>query len=201
MAPLARSLASRIADTGPLDRLLSVVTTGLVAGLLEIVVAVSFGALIYSGDLSAFVGHGIGLALLATLINISFIALFATLPGTMGGSQDLPVAIMAVAAVSIARQLSGNVPPQAIFVTVVAAIGVTTLATGACLLALGHFRMGRLVRLLPYPVIGGMLAGTGWLLTTGAIATMTDQPLGLSLLQAEMLPRWLPGVLFAVALL
>jgi sulfate permease, SulP family len=186
MTPLARSLASRIADAGYPSRLLPVLTTGLVAGLLEIVVAVSFGALIYTGDLSAFVGHGIGLALLATLINISFIALFASLPGTMGGSQDLPVAIMAVAAAAIARQLSGSAPPQAIFITVVAAIGITTLATGACLLALGHFRMGRLVRFLPYPVVGGMLAGTGWLLTTGAIATMTDQPLGLALLQAGM---------------
>jgi sulfate permease, SulP family len=197
----ARTLATRIADAGRPSRLLAVVTTGLVAGLLEIVVAVSFGALLYSGELSAFVGHGIGLALLATLINISCIALFASLPGTMGGSQDLPVAIMAVAAASIARQLSGSAPPQAIFITVVAAIGITTLATGACLLALGRFRMGRLVRYLPYPVVGGMLAGTGWLLTTGAIATMTDQPLGPALLQADMLARWLPGVLFAATLL
>lgn len=200
MTPLARSLAARMAVAGRPGLLLPAFTTGLVTGLLEIVVAVSFGALIFSGELSVFVGQGIGLALLATLINIIFIALLASLPGTIGGSQELPVAIMAVAAAAIARQLSGSAPPQAIFTTVVVAIGITTLATGACLLLLGRFRMGRLVRYLPYPVVGGMLAGTGWLLATGAISTMTDQPLSLALLQAEQLPRWLPGVLFAVAL-
>ena len=200
MTSLTRALA-RLAGAGQASRLLPIVTTGLVVGLLEIVVAVSFGVLIFSGDLAPFVGHGIGLALLATLVNTVFIALFASLPGTMGGSQDLPVVIMAVAAAAIAKELSGVAPPQEVFVTVVAAIGLTTLATGAFLLALGHFRLGRLVRFLPYPVIGGMLAGTGWLLTTGALATMTDQPLGLSLLQADMLPRWLPGVLFAGVLL
>lgn len=200
MFSLVRSWAARWPDAFHPSHLLPAFMAGLVVGLLEIVVAVSFGALIYSGDLSAFVGQGIGLALLATLINIAFIALLASLPGTVGGSQDIPVAIMAVSAASIARQLSGSVPPQAIFITVVVAIGITTLATGACLLALGHFRMGRLVRYLPYPVVGGMLAGTGWLLVTGAIATMSDLPTGPALLQAETLPRWLPGVAFAVAL-
>lgn len=56
------------------------------------------------------------------------------------------------------------------------------------------------MRFLPYPVVGGILAGTGWLLTTGAIAMMTDKLLGLSLLQPDVLPKWLPGLLFAVAL-
>ncbi len=42
---------------------------------------------------------------------------------------------------------------------------VTSLATfGISLWMLGFFRLGRLVRYVPYPVIGGFLAGTGWLL-------------------------------------
>ena len=200
MTFLDRTLA-RPAAAGPTSRLLPVLTTGLVAGLLEITVAVSFAALVFSGDLSAFVGYGIGLVLLASLINITCITLLASVPGTTGGAQDLPVAIMAVAAASMASQLSGRAPPQDVFVTAVAAIGITTLATGAFLFALGHFRMGRLVRFMPYPVVGGILAGTGWLMTAGAIGMMTGQPLGLPLLQADMLLHWLPGVLFAVALL
>jgi SulP family sulfate permease len=200
MTALTQSLA-RIAQATHQHRLLPVLTTGLMIGLLSTVQAVSYSALIFSGDLSAFVGPGIGLALLATLLNLTFIAVLASLPGSISGIQDVPTVIMAVAATAIAQQLSGSAPPQDIFVTVVVAIGITTLATGACLYALGHFRLGGLVRFLPYSVIGGVLAGTGWLLITGAITTMTEQSLGLSLLQADMLLRWVPGVLFAIALL
>ena len=102
MTASTRALA-RMAESGHPRNLLPVLTTGLVAGLVEIVSAVSFGALIFSGPLSAFVGHGIGLALLATMINITFIALLTSLPGTVGGSQDLPVVILAVMAAAIAQ--------------------------------------------------------------------------------------------------
>ena len=44
-----------------------------------------------------------------------------------------------------------------------AAISLTTLLTGLVFWLLGHFRLGGLVRFLPYPVVGGFLAGTGWL--------------------------------------
>lgn len=190
-----------VVNAGHPSRLLPAMTTGLVIGLLSVVQAASYSALIFSGDLSAFVGYGLGLTLLATLIGITFIALLASLPGAIGGSQDIPAVVMAVAAAAIAQQLSGFVPPQEVFVTVVFAIGITTLVTGACLFALGHLRLGQMVRFLPYPVIGGILAGTGWLLTTGAIAMITSQPLGMPLLHADMLARWVPGMLFGVLLL
>lgn len=192
---------NKLVDGNRPSHFLPILTNGLVAGLLEIVVVVSFGALVFSGGLSPSMGHGIGLTLLAAAINLAFIALLTSLPGTIGGSQDLPAVIFAGVAASIAQSLAGSAPSEEIFFTVVAAIGITTMATGACLLALGHYRLGRLVRFLPYPVMGGMLAGTGWLLSVGAISTMTDAPLGLSLFQGDELLRWLPGALFAVALL
>ena len=47
-------------------------------------------------------------------------------------------------------------------------------------LVLGTFRLGNLARFIPYPVIGGFLAGTGWLLMKGglAVAASTDPQLG-----------------------
>src|SRR5262249_55427972 len=53
---------------------------------------------------------------------------------------------------------------------------------------------------LPYPVAGGFLAGTGWPLIRGAITLMTDAPMSVGLLEPAMLLRWLPGLLFAIAL-
>jgi sulfate permease, SulP family len=180
---------------------LPVLTIGLVGGLIEVVSAVSYASLVFAGDLSGFVGYGIGLALLATVVNAAVLAWRATLPGTVAGVQDVPAVIMAVAAAAIAQRLGSQAPPEQVFMTVVTAIGITTVVTGLALYALGHFRLGRIVRFVPYPVVGGILAGTGWLLATGAIVTMTDQPLGAALWQADLLAKLIPGVLFAVALL
>ncbi len=49
--------------------------------------------------------------------------------------------------------------------------------------------------------MGGFLAGTGWLLARGGIGMMVDVPLNLGLFQADVLPRWLPGVLLGAFML
>jgi SulP family sulfate permease len=147
------------------ERLLLSLTSGLVVGIAEVIVAISFAALIFSGDLSAFISDGIGLALFGIVITSVFIALMTSLPGTVSGSQDAPVAIMAVVAAMPAAASS-----EEAFTTVVAFIAISTFLTGIVLLGLGYFGLGNLVRLLPYPVIGGFLAGAGWLLVTGAIS-------------------------------
>jgi len=91
------------------------------------------------------------------------------------------------------------------FYTVATAIAVASILTGAFFWALGRFKLGSLIRFIPYPVIGGFMAGTGWLLLQGAFGVMTDAPLNLSrlpdLLQFDVLLRWLPGSLFAIVLL
>ena len=89
--------------------------------------------------------------------------------------------------------------------TVVAAITLTSLLAGVFFWVLGWLRQGSLVRYIPYPVIGGFLAGTGWLLFQGGLGVMSDASLTLAhlptLFQADLLLRWLPGVVLAVGLL
>mgnify|MGYP002260979546 CR=1 FL=1 len=57
----------------------------------------------------------------------------------------------------IAATLSG----PALLPTVLVALAFSTLLTGAMLVLLGQLRLGGLVRYIPYPVIGGFLAGIG----------------------------------------
>jgi SulP family sulfate permease len=178
---------------------------GVVAGLLEVALAISFGALIFSGDLSQYLAHGIGLGLAGGAITGGVVALFCTVPGTIGGNQDTPAAIMAVVAAGIAAALSGSTSGESSFSTVAVAIALATSLTGLFFLLLGSFELGNLVRFLPYPVVGGFLAGTGWLLVSGAIGLMAD--LSPEWSQFELLFRpgtillWLPGLLFAAALI
>jgi SulP family sulfate permease len=182
---------------------------GLIIGLMLVFMALSFAALIFSGDLSPFISRGIGLALLGTAIIGLVIASFTSLPGTIGGSQGVSAAITATMTAALAAGIPGGGTSPESFATVVAAIAVVTLATGLFFWILGRFRLGGLVRFLPYPVVGGFLAGTGWLLVTGAIAMMVDLPPGTAslsnmltaLVQPQALYYWLPGLVLALMLL
>ncbi|MGW8318650.1 MAG: SLC26A/SulP transporter family protein [Candidatus Promineifilaceae bacterium] len=196
-------LARLAAEFQP-HQLLPSLMAGLLTGLLEVLLAVSFAALIFSDGLSNHVANGVGLALFGAMIAGAIVALASSLPGTVSGSQDVPAAILAVIAAAIAAGMPAEAGREEIFVTVVAAIALTTILTGIFLLGLGAFRLGGLVRFLPYPVMGGFLAGTGWLLVTGALSLMADLPADLpglpDLFQAEVLSQWLPGVVFALVL-
>jgi SulP family sulfate permease len=70
---------------------------------------------------------------------------------------------------------------------------------------LGKFKLGKLVRFIPFPVVGGFLAGTGLLIVQFSFSMMTDIDPTINNLPtyftSEMLIRWVPGAVFAVALL
>jgi SulP family sulfate permease len=81
--------------------------------------------------------------------------------------------------------------------TVIAAVSVSSLVCGLTLFALGASRLGRIARFLPYPVIGGFIAGVGWLLISGAVSASTGiapAPATLAaLLAPDALARWVPA--------
>jgi SulP family sulfate permease len=200
-----KNLALEITQDFKSGRLFPGFTSGLVVGVVQIIYAISFTALIYAGELSNFVAYGIGFALISASITGVVVALVTSLPGTVAGNQDAPAAILAVMSATIVASMPGNATGLETFITVAVAIALSTLLCGLFLLGLGYFNLGGLVRFLPYSVGGGFLAGTGWLLVIGSISMMTDitpNLLGLStLFQSEVLLQWFPGLVFAITLM
>lgn len=186
------------------EQLLPTVTSGIVIGMLEVVISISLAALIFSGELVSFVGNGVGLALFSAISGGIMVSLFSSLSGTVGGNQDVPAAIMAVMVTAIIAAMPSGTDSHTLFVTAAAAISLATLLTGLFLFLLGYFRLGGLVRFLPYPVVGGFLAGSGWLLFIGGIGVMADISVTTSnlplLFQPQILLRWAPGLVFALVL-
>ncbi len=181
------------------------ITAGIVVGIIVVTLSISLATFIFSGELSSFVPRGIGLLLFSGLAMGLVVAALSSLPGAAIGPQDGPSALLAIAAAGVASGLTGISNPEVAYHTVVAGILLSTLATGAAFFLIGQFKLGNLVRYIPYPVIGGFLAGTGWLITRGTLEGMAGQGLSLaalpSLFTAESLFHWLPGSLFAVAVL
>ena len=198
------NLAQSMAGLRP-QRILPGLAAGIVAGMITIVLEASLGALIFSGDLSSHVSSGIGLALFGTVMVGIIGALTSSMRGVVACSQDSPAAILAPMAAALAASVRASASSERAFATVAVAIALTSFLTGLIFLVLGVFRLGGLVRYVPYPVLGGFLAGTGWLLFQGGLGVMIDAPLSLSalpvLLQSDVWLRWVPGLVLAVLLL
>jgi SulP family sulfate permease len=178
-------------------------TIGVVFGIRNAVVYLAFALMIFSGDLSSQLTIGITILLLGSSIQSLISALGSSLPGIMSGVQDSPSVILSVVVASMLA-LMPQASMETKLYTALAAIILTSLLTGLVCLLLGKFRMGGLVSYIPYPVVGGFLAGTGVLLMLGALKLMIGKSVSLSdfspLFQADVWMQWVAGVVFAVIL-
>jgi SulP family sulfate permease len=185
------------------SNLLSVLTAGGLIGFTEVIVVISFGSLIFSGTLTPYLPQGIGLGLMSGFAVLTITSLFSSARGVIGSVQDSTSVLIAVITASLVGSMSvsnsANILP-----TVLVTIALTTLLSGLLLLGTGIFKLGELVRYIPYPVVGGFIAGTGWLLVQGSIGAMADYPLTIAnipnLLQPDQVILWLPGVVAALVL-
>lgn len=178
------------------------VTAGLTIGWLTVIVSVSLATLLFGGRLSPFHSNGIGVALIGSAIVGLAVALLGSLPGGVGQIQSAPVAVLVGASYGVVSSMPGTAQPIAGFMTVLALVALSTLVTGAVFLSLGMLRLGRLVRYVPSPVVGGFMAGTGWLLLSGGVGVMSGVRPSLASWQALFAPNilfhWLPGIAFGV---
>ena len=175
---------------------------GFVVSVIVIIVAVSLATLIFAGELEPFLDRGIGMMLFTGILITGILAVGSSYPGMIGYPQERVAPILALMAVTIEEQLLGTVAAEVVFYTVAAGIIFASLSNGLILLALGYFRLGALIRFIPYPVIGGFLAGTGFLLVKGSLGVMTALHLDTSdlpvLLEGALIVKWLPGVAFGL---
>jgi sulfate permease, SulP family len=204
VTPTARGAGLDRGSTGATKTqggLIGDLAAGLLVGMLKVVFGVSLASLVFSGELEAYRANGIGLVLMSTVLVGLAVMLLGSLPGTAASAQDAPAAILAaMAAAALASMPEAGTFTR--FMTVVTLVGLSTVAAGLVFLAFGLMRLGRLVRYLPYPIAGGFLAGTGWLLLTGGVGVMIGSPVGLAtlpeLFETSVALRWLPGVTFAL---
>jgi SulP family sulfate permease len=198
-----RGFMSRVREELQPKYLLPGLMMGSMTGMLEVIYALSIASLIFSGDLAVYLPYGFGISLVSSVVLLVGTALMSRVPGVFSSTQDSPTVMLAVVAAALAGSMARQPGPDTL-ITILVAISLTTLLTGCLFLALGHFGLGKLVRFIPYPVMGGFLAGTGWLLAQGSFGVMTDFSLTLAnlpaLLRPDQLMLWLPGILFALAL-
>ena len=175
---------------------------GFILGLLLIILEISFAAMIFSGEINHLAVRGVGLTLTGAFVACLITALFGSFKSDINLPQDAPAAIFSGSAAFIAAGM--GVHSDGLFITLVAALMLGTFATAVFLFVVARFSLIHFFRYIPYPVIGGFLAGTGWILTSGSIEVMMGSSLSISsigdALAYQSLILWLPGAVLAVVL-
>jgi SulP family sulfate permease len=149
------------------------VATGLIMAMVNVLLTIALITLIFRGDLEELLSAGIGLALVGSAVVALVLAFGSSFMGMYAGTQDASAAIIGLSAASIAGALAG----AGAFDTVLAMIVAVSLATGLVFLAMGYLGLGDIARFVPFPVIGGLLAGTGYLILRGSLGILRTESL------------------------
>lgn len=204
MSDVTTTAGSESARTGP-AALLADLGAGAIVAAVAFTIAVSVSTLVYGSAGPESAARGVGLGLMCAVVMLVTVALAGTLRGAVASAQTAPSAVVAGATAAAAAGGALAATADGGFATVAVMSGLTTLATGLTFVVVGWLRLGGLVRFLPYPVMGGFLAGTGWLLLLGGVSVMTDRFVDVASLGSAFGPGWwyevAPGLAFALLLL
>lgn len=186
------------------QHLVSSVSAGLIAGIRTILGSAGMVVLVMPNTLAGGIGPALEVILIGGAVLGAAVALLSSYPGAVAQVQDGPAVILGVMATALAASLRGTLPPDVVVLMVLAAINLAAFAAGLVFYGLGVFRLGALMRFIPYPVIGGFLAGSGLLILMGTVPVLTGTSLsGLDLhelAEPMRIARWVPGLAFGLLL-
>jgi SulP family sulfate permease len=172
---------------------------GLVSMLVMLCYAMSLGTMIFSADLARYAGLGVPTAFISCVVTALVIALTSSMRMNIAGPDGNATAFLVGVAAGVASSVRADGgAPQTILLTVLIAIALCSVVTGIILYAVGSSRRSRSLQFLPFPVVGGFLAGTGYLLLAGAFRVVTGEPLdwhALALLTQLNWLTWTPALL------
>jgi len=144
-----------------------VLVAGSAIGLVEALFAVAFASVVFGGSIVYRLAEGIALYLGAAFLTLAAFAWRGGKRGVVGTLQATGVALLSIVAATTGVRARGS--PHEGFLSVVAATLIVTVLCGVVFLVLGMRRRGDLIRYIPVPVVGGFVAGAGWVLLQGGI--------------------------------
>lgn len=156
----------------------------VVVGLAALSAYVSSASLLFQGPLAVHLPAAIGAALLGGALLALLAAWRGTLPLASAGAVPSMVAVLS----AIMAGVAASARPAAVLPTAVAALAIAALAVGLTWWLMGRRGWGGLTRYIPYPVIGGFMGATGWLMAVGGLGVATGRSFSAATLQA-----WLGG--------
>lgn len=165
----------------------------------------SYAKLIFLGKMADYFAAGLGITLISQIVILVFTSLASSDHATIVIPQSPTAVIQGMIASSAVAAAPADMTPEALFPVVYWIIVLSSLLTGGFILLLGLTRAGGMVRYIPYPIVGGFLAGLGWFIFNAAFAVVVDIRIAAhtlpNLLAGDVVARWLPALAFAICVL
>ena len=181
------------------------VLASAVIWLIMISLLPSFSGLIFRDRLAGYFAAGLSIMLVSQLVIVLITSLFSSDHSTVAVPQSPPVVVQGIIAGGVIAAAPADMSPDTLFAVVFWIIALSAFLTGGFLLLLGIGRAGDLIRYIPYPIVGGFMAGLGWLMLNAGFIVVV----GLNV-NAETLPvlmdggvfaRWLPALIVGLGIL
>ncbi|TCK36335.1 SulP family sulfate permease [Paraburkholderia sp. BL8N3] len=174
-------------------RVIGDLSAGTISTLVMLCYAMSLGTMIFSADLARYAEFGVPTALVSCVVTALVISLTSSMRMNIGGPDSNATAFLVGVAAGVASSVRANGgSPAAILLTVLISIALCSIVTGVILFLIGSSKRSRSLQFLPYPVMGGFLAGTGYLLLTGAFRVVTGHAPSWHTLPLLAHLHWLP---------
>jgi SulP family sulfate permease len=183
MSGTSSRVARRSISFGPrLRAALNDVLGGGAASVLTVTFGLSYSLLIFAGPLAPYLSYGVAVTFISSAVLATVIALGSSLPFAVGGPESSTAAVTAILGSSLVERMAAADTTVPQLAPVLITLGLSTIITGIVLCGFGVTRMGRAIRYVPYPVVGGFLGAIGCLLLLGAIRVITGERLQLATL-------------------
>jgi SulP family sulfate permease len=159
------------------------VFAGSICSVLSTAYCLSYAALIFAGPLKQYLSYGVAVTFLSAAVAAAVVALRSSLPFAIAGPDTSTSAVTATLVAAMVQLMFDHGITSLLGPTMIV-LALSSALTGTLLCVLGFTRAGRAIRFVPYPVIGGFLGATGWLMILGAIQVVTDHRMTLGDVEA-----------------
>jgi sulfate permease, SulP family len=178
-------VVSQSVNPGPQLRLraaLKDVLGGSAASVLTVTFGLSYALLIFTGPLAPYLSYGIAATFITSAVLAGVVGLGSSFPFAIAGPESSTAAMTGILASSMVERITAADPSAPMLAPALITLAIATILTGIVLCGFGMTRMGRAIRYVPYPVVGGFLGATGCLILLGAVRVITGQRLQLATL-------------------
>ena len=175
------------------------ISLGVFDGLDNALWCYAFASVIFAGVMAQFLPLLIVILLCGWALLGIYVAATSEKPLHIVSLDEQAVVILA----SIAGLMVGYMGDEGIknngLATMLVIMSLSSLGVAFFFWVIGHYRLTRLLELMPYPVICGFMAGIGWLLLEAGIGIAVNRPISPVLVEALQDPANLSRLLLFVA--